>query len=645
MTTSETQESQVLLWLLYHPFQRIADIAMGLDQTEGTIARLLQKLSTQHMVEHVTPSSSRYRWYYLTTEGIRKVAEREGCDPVQLARWWQVDERHLLRLLPRLHQMAILQHIVYSLVSASPVALSDAGRAAQIRFGWQREYRVHFEKRQHVMRCDADAVVVLRRKSEGETVFFTLLVYLDMGEITDRTTMMRQLRNLLLYRESQERQAHRSMFPNVLIVVSTARQLELWQQAALEVARQLHLGKPLAGVIVNVARERPKSSLWNFNWRVLVSLAPVHLRDMLVPMNAQAVPPGILRQQVVLPERVAQGQGSRPVRGQYQARSLALVAQGRIGPADSPSQEDEMVALLSLSMSERYRKTLLMLYTHPLLTIEELALLSGLHPRTASRYVSQLSHWGYLIPMRKPRKARRSAGHPGEIRWALSSRGLLSLSASSALKISKLYQRGMGRKHKRSGRQTPVQRGVGQLYREWEHTRGVYHTVVAFFQAAAHHPEQSMAWFETHFRCARHYQLNKRWHNFRPDAVLEYIVKQGDRTRRFHFWIEWDGGTMGSKALQEKWQTYEIYLRSSVWRSRTSTEVLPLLLIIVPDLTQQHRVTHLVQEVLGKSDLHVRSTTQDLFRQYGPLSAIWTAILPRPAPTQAHLRALLDLDV
>jgi hypothetical protein len=584
------------------------------------------------------------------------VAEREGSDPVTLARFWQADERHLLRLLPRLHQMAILQQIIHSLVSASPVALADAGRQAQIRFGWQREYRVHFEKRQQVMRCEADAVLVLRRQTSTPTPpgpvteFFTLFVYLDMREITDRTTMIRKLRNLLLYRESRERQAYRSMFPNVLIVVESIHQLELWQQAAMEVARQLHLGKPLAGVIATLPMSWSKSLLWNLNWRVLETLAPVHLRDMLVTMSAQAVPAGILRQRMVLPKRVAQG--SRPVRGQYQARMEALVAEGQIGPARSPSQEDERVALLSLAMSERYRKIMLMLYTHPLLEISELALLSGLYPRTASRYVLQLSHWGYLIPMRKPRESAEELtlvlSKKEEIRWALSSRGLLSLSASSALKISKLYQRGMGRKHKRSGRQTPVQRvwqrGVGLLYREWEHTRGVYHAVVAFFQAAAHHPHHSIAWFETHFRCARHYQLNKRWQNFRPDAVLEYVVKEQDRPRRFQFWIEWDGGTMGSKALQEKWQTYESYLRSSAWRSHMNTGVLPLLLIIVPDLRQQHRVTHLAQEVLGKSDLHVRSTTQELLREYGPHSAIWTAILPRPAPDQAHLRALLDLD-
>ena len=133
---------------------------------------------------------------------------------------------------------------------------------------------------------------------------------------------------------------------------------------------------------------------------------------------------------------------------------------------------------------------------------------------------------------------------------------------------------------------TPIrrtwQRGVGQLYREWKHTSGIYECVVAFHRAVQSQPNHRIAWFETHFRCARHYQINKKWHNFRPDAVLEYVVKSQEQTRRFHLWIEWDGGTMGSNALREKWCTYEIYMRSLEWRTYMSRGVLPLLLIDCP---------------------------------------------------------------
>jgi hypothetical protein len=653
-------EQQVLLWLLHHPLQRIRDVAIGLDLTESTTARVLQKLGP--LVEHVTPRfrvNNRHSWYHLSEAAIRVLARKLGTDPVWLARAFHADERHLLRSLPRLPQMGILQDLVHSLVSSSPVALSDAGRQAEIRWGWQREYRVTFERRQRIMRCDADAVIVLRRRPSPPTrlssiqAFFTLFVYLDLGKtcaMTDRATMVRKLRNLLLYRESRERQAYRSMFPLVMIVVESARQLELWQQAAQEAARQLRLGKPLAGVIGNLSAEQTKverSSLWNMNWRHLTTNAYSRLQEMLVPMTARGVPPGIIAHRVVpqTGDSTSPGRTSRLVKGPYQMRMEALLHQPHKKPPRSIQQERESLALLSLAMSERYRQILLMLYTYPLLSIEELAVFSGLHPKTAYRYVLELSAtFGYLTSFHRPRGLSEEHARPGrkkeEVRWALGVRGLRYLAASTGVSTRKLYQRAPGGRIDMREK-TPIQRGVGQLYREWNHTAGTYQCVVAFHLLTELQQNHRIAWFETHFRCARHYQTNKKWHNFRPDAVLEYVVEEEEHTRRFHLWIEWDGGTMGSDALREKWRTYEIYLRSLEWRSYMSRGVQPLLLIIVPDLAQQNRVTRLVQEVFGNTtSLHVRITIQNLLHEHGAGAVIWTEVLPRP--DHSHLSALFD---
>jgi hypothetical protein len=667
------QEWHILLWLLHHPLQRIRDLAVGLDLTESTIARVLQKLLSECLVEEITPAlgpDNRHGWYHLSSAAILLIASREGTDPVLLARFFQADERHLLRLLPRLHQMVHLQNIIHSLVSSSPVALSDAGRQAEIRFGWQREYRVTFQRRQQVMRCAADAVVVLHRRAPTLTPraqvqalqpFYTLLVYLDLEQtcaITSHATMVRTLRNLLLYRESRERQPYRSMFPLVLIVVEAAHQLELWQQAAQDAARQLHLGKPLAGVIINLAEEGSRS-LWNAAFRDLTTNAHCRLQERLVPMDAKALPAGIITPHVwpQTSDHASSNRASRIVQGQYQMRMEALLHQPYMEQASGLRQERERIALLSLKMSHRYREILLMLYTYPLLSVEELAVLSGLHPRTASRYVLTLSHWGCVEWMAQPRglgkgrsvQKERQGRKKEDARWALSVRGLLYLSASTATPTRQLYQKAPGGKRaQEEEKTTPVQRvwqrGVGQLYREWNHTAGIYACVVAFHKAVQSRVSHRIAWFETHFRCARHYQINKHWHNFRPDAVLSYIVKEEAYTRRYHLWIEWDGGTMKSKALREKWRTYGIYMRSLEWRARMSTGVLPLLLIIVPNRSQQNRVTRLVQEVFGDTTaLHVRITTQDLLHEYGPLGTIWTEVVPRPA--KRHIRALLDLQV
>ena len=116
-------------------------------------------------------------------------------------------------------------------------------------------------------------------------------------------------------------------------------------------------------------------------------------------MPASAVPAGIITHRVMLPKTedlAMRSPNSHPIKGHYQRRMEALLDQPDIKHTRSLLQEREIIALLSLEMSHRYREILVMLYTHPLLSIEELAVFSGLHPRTTYRYVLELSHWGYL---------------------------------------------------------------------------------------------------------------------------------------------------------------------------------------------------------------------------------------------------------
>lgn len=181
--------------------------------------------------------------------------------------------------------------------------------------------------------------------------------------------------------------------------------------------------------------------------------------------------------------------------------------------------------------------------------------------------------------------------------------------------------------------------------RDWSHTRGVYRCLVAFHRAAQAQPTHSIIWFETHFRCARRYRMSGIWHNFRPDAVVEYAVKQERGRQRFHFWLEWDSGTMGNKALRAKIETYRFYSRSLEWRRRMNTGVVALLLIIVPHRSQHDRIMRLVREVIGGTTLHVRMTSWELLQEHGPLAKIWTAVLPLPSEQPSRLRRLLDMEV
>ncbi len=661
-------EQQILVWLLHHPLQRIPDVAVGLDLTISTTARSLQKLGTHHFVDKVSPSinnGNRHGWYYLTTSGLNLVAELEGNDPVVLARMWGADERHLLRLLPRFSQIATLQQGIGSLVVSSPAGLASPSGQPEIRWGWQRGYTATFQKRRQVMRCEADAAVVLRRNTPQDQ-FFALLIYLDLGKryaFTSHSTMIRKLRHLLLYRESQERQPYRSMFPLVMILVESTHELDLWQQAAQEATRQLHLGKPLAAVIANLAIETKADrvvsqkggsrSMWNYAWRHLMTNAPCRLQEMLVPMTAAALPPDIVTSRLSKQEGSTQKPrlSSMLVRGDYHERLDDLLKRSMAGSVLSSTQERELIALLGLHMSERYREILLLLYANPLLSTDEIAVLGGLHARTTERYLLTLEQWGCLLPLSQ----RQPAKSKPEKRWVLSVRGLRYLAASM-----NAHRTTVLKSQSRVGRARPTkpqadvpqsadalaklrQPGVLQLYRDWSHTRGVYHCLVAFLREACAQPTHSITWFETHFRCARRYRASGVWHNFRPDAVVEYVVRQESGRQRFHLWLEWDSGTMGNKALRAKIETYRLYSRSLEWRRQMNTGAVALLLIIVPNRSQQNRMIRLVQEVISRATLHVRITSREFLQEQGPLAKIWTAVLPSEHPSR--LRELLDMEV
>jgi hypothetical protein len=122
-------------------------------------------------------------------------------------------------------------------------------------------------------------------------------------------------------------------------------------------------------------------------------------------MDAKALPLDIITPRVFpkTSDHPSSNRGSRIVQGQYQMRMEALLHQPDLEQASDLRQERERIALLALVMSHRYREILLTLYIHPLLSVEELAVLSHLHPRTASRYVLTLSHWECVERIAQPR--------------------------------------------------------------------------------------------------------------------------------------------------------------------------------------------------------------------------------------------------
>jgi hypothetical protein len=518
------------------------------------------------------------------------------------------------------------------------------GHKAKIGWVWVRDYQHKFVFHKRPASCFADAAVVFQRRSTTETQsatsdsYYCFFLFIDTGPtpFLDRDLITQRLLNLIRYRESEERIAHR-VFPAVLIVVQSPRQLALWQQCARDVATSLATRASLGGAIVCLLRVRPTEkkreagrlekevadSAWTLNWRDLSTNAAVRPADLLCPMELDDLPPSIRARRVTArPDQPL----STPVivRGHFQERIKDLdFAPGSL------AHERKLVALLGLAFSRRYRDVFLMIYVNPLLSTTELSLVLEQPPSTVQHYIEMLSRWQVVQSVSLPDEERR---------WVFTDRGLRYLSA--AYRVSPLHVMiPLNQRPKESEGPVLGQRGVHMLYKYLDHTKGIYLALVALHKAAQEKGHRIL-WWETHSRCERHYRSQGAWHNFRPDLILEYEADG----KRLLAWIEWDRGTMNGKNIRAKLESYKHYVTSGEWR-RIGVQRLPLLLVIVPGKKQHDLIARIAREVLSDLQMLVRVTTLQRLERFGPLAPIWTHVLPESGRGEEDRRRLLDLSV
>jgi hypothetical protein len=104
--------------------------------------------------------------------------------------------------------------------------------------------------------------------------------------------------------------------------------------------------------------------------------------------------------------------------------------------------------------------------------------------------------------------------------------------------------------------------------------------------------------------------------------LSEYRLGQ----KQFRFWLQWDRGTMNVRDLAAKFTSYAHYIASREWAREDS--LLPALICVATDLTQERRIQHVAQATLKQcTGLKVRTTTEVLFLKHGPLSPVWIQVL------------------
>ena len=541
----------------------------------------------------------------------------------KLAQIWQADEAGLLRLLPRLPTLLVLQDVVNGLVTHAAEAMTIQGRRPRlVRWNWQRDVTHRFQYREQRMRFFADGLIALciRTKQDDGSVLDTWYgLFMLCTELDDERLMRVRLERLLCWRESPERwSSYKHMLP-VLILARSQRQRDHWQHAVEATALKLRLD-PLAGAQACLTPQESASvNPWLLNWRMLATDESCHLQDLLKSLPREALPPSLRLDEDEEGERDAQAPSNAPLTNVSSGASARL---GRLIVGDvtdrathitqDEMEEHEVIALLGLCLTRCQWSILSLLLAHPLLSDEELAALLGIQRKSVRCSLYELHQLDCLEQI--PTEAGK--------RWHLCERGLRLVAAANGMHIRTLTEMSDDGGERETS--TVVQRGEAWLLQRMNHTAGIYSYFARLAMTARKETGQELCWWETGVMCERRYRVGEQWYNMKPDALAEYRMGQ----QRMRFWLEWDRGTMNVRDLTIKFTSYAFYIASREWAREHS--MLPVLICVAPDIAQERRVQRVAQDRLTRSaGLIVWTTTEALFNEHGPLSPIWLQGLPQ----------------
>lgn len=631
----ERGSERLLRWLERYPLQRAQDLIVALAPWEKrtVVYERLADLERQHLVETLHSGTTGKKLYHLSPlgayvcdqlaersdEGRRERWERSGSTQVV-----RQEREKLMRLLPRLPVLLLMQDLVNGLVVHASAALTQHGRRAKmVQWTWQRDYGHAFltpHQKVFHLRVEGALTLCLRYAPAGplfagETVWeenwhTLLLLHCPLDEVR---LMRMRLDRLLRWRESAERTAVYNQMPALLILATTERQAEWWHQVAVQAAVRLRASAPIGAVACLPEDAETLSNGWRLSWRRLGTKEHCHLQDMLHPFPLPAIPE-LLAGRGSASESV-RSTGTEQAKGRVvpvpaRLHSSAYALGGRLVAKRSdlarrrkqpPASYDYRLA--SLGLTPRHWEILGLFFAHPFLGREDLTLLLALSRTTVNLLLADLQRARYLS----------GVGTPVGERWCLAEEGLYLLARLALCHVHRLA-------HYPVEDETSLQqRGVPGLLHQIHHTAGVY----SFFALLGEQAQLYLRWWETGPLSERHFRYAEKTYRFRPDALA--VVQFGSHQLRF--WLEWDRGTMTLKDLRLKFTTYAMYLVSREWAR--SSPYLPALLCVTPEIGQERRVAEAARQCLVHVPAAFRlyTTTAHLLATSGIMAPIWQHVV------------------
>jgi hypothetical protein len=631
---------RLLHWLERYPFQRGQDLVLALAPWEKrtTVYDHLVELEQGQLIEvlhegvaqrkrlyHLSPLGQ-YVLDYLTYQGDPESWEKK-------ARWerWKKqgigpcvrEEREkLVRLLPRLPLFLLLQESTNSLVTHAGPALAKQGHpASMIGWSWLRDYQQMFSMRgEQTARLHVEGALALclRFSQESGPVEYWYTAFVLHCPIDNVRLMHMRLDRLLRWRESAERLSIYSQMPPILILATTERQAEWWQQATIQVTSHLRVDLPLGAITCLPRAEEPLPNLWNAAFRRFGTKEWCRLPELFHPWTAPSLPEllalrGEANDRIHNRERGKQHEIQLLLPSRLRRSSYTLTPAGAASKTQYVLRKGRSALntpldyrLQSVALTPRHWEVLRLCFAHPFLSRADLAQLLVLSQTTTNLLLAELARMQYLLEVDTLM---------GE-RWQIAEAGLRLLARLAFCHIHRLVRFPL-----EEGKPL-MQRGTPGLLHQIRHTAGVYAFFAQLSKALATRANTFIQWWETGVLSERHFQFREKTYRFRPDAQATVQLD----SRAFRFGLEWDRGTMTPKDLRIKFATYAIYLASREWAS--SSPFLPAILCVTPDIAQERRLTEAAQARLVQvpSALFLYTTTASLLLTQGILHPIWRPV-------------------
>lgn len=605
----------LLTCLVRTPFLCQQDLTRELAAGRNSVYQCLNTLLAQGLLERVArPASAAAHglcWLY-TASPAGQLLVRQSLAATDLPPGrWEISERFLHSLLPRLDQLVAGRAVVHRLLMGASRAFACQGKPAVVRWSWIRDYEHLIPSRRDPgipsgLRVFADWLLVLRilQADTRQEVCYPLFVFFDEPCFSSQVIGQRLLA-LQLWRQAlaSMRVLASEHFPPALILLQGWQRAWHWQQQLVrltcEQATPLRGGLTVwtGGDVSDMAGDP-----WRLFWQPFLGSCAVPLCTLLSPISPQALPAswaGREHHQRLAGNVRGECPAHKPTR---QTRSWAL--QQRAQRVDPTVISGQMLGLLGLSLQRAHYRALELLQACPLLSREELMVFLALQRGSAQRLLTVLQANGCLAHEVFPGEE--------EPRYSLSWQGLRLL----ALRHHLLPAGVICNEGSESAELAGLREKLHALRSRPASTGALYTFFARLIQQAAGSPGHRLLWWEVGDPALSMSTQGQR----QPHAQGEYQA-QGQRV---FFWLDLQEAWSHAASIQQTLSGYIAVLSALDWQRKEP----PVLLVVCPDEARERQVRHAVQQPGPFPWRQVFVTTRDRLLVQGPLAPIWQAVGP-----------------